>query len=101
MNITKLKRREQIVSQVRGIVLDYVESQGKYREVMGAPYNNILLATAIQVARTYVKQHEEKASQQSTPMSEVSRMHLDVPNQWLGIFTPLSRRDPDLSTVST
>jgi len=47
---------------------------------MGAPYNNILLATATQVARTYVKQHKEKALQQLTPMSGVSQMHLDVPN---------------------
>ena len=39
----------------KGIVLDYVESQDKYKEVMGALYNNILLATATQVARTYVK----------------------------------------------
>jgi len=88
MNITKLKRREQIVSQVRGIVSDYVESQDKYKEVMGAPYDDILLATATQVARTYVKQCEEKALQQSTPMSGVSWMHLDVPNQWLEIFAP-------------
>ena len=101
MNITKLKRREQIISRARGIVSDYVEAQGKYKEVMGAPYNDILLATATQVARTYIKRHEEKASQQSTPMSGVSRMHLDVPNRWLGIFTPSSRRDPDISTVST
>jgi len=28
-------------------------------------------------------------------------MHLDVPNQWLGIFTPSSQRDPDISMVST
>ena len=62
-----MKRREQIVSQARGIVADYVESQGKYEEVMGAAYDDILLATATQVAHTYVKWHEEKASQQSTP----------------------------------
>jgi len=46
-NITKLKRREQIISRARGIVSDYVEAQGKYKEVMGAPYDNILLATAM------------------------------------------------------
>ena len=101
MNITKLKRREQIVSQARRIVLDYLESQGKYKEVMGALYVNILLATATQVARTYVRWREEKASQQSTPMSGASHMHLDVPDQWLEIFTPLNWRDPDLSTVLT
>ena len=69
LNIPKAKRREQIVSRARGIVADYVESQGKHEEVMGAAYNNILLATAMQVAHTYVKRRKEKASQQSTPMS--------------------------------
>jgi len=53
--ITNPKRRGQLLVRAREIVTDYVESHGKYEEVKGRAYDNVLFATVTQMAETYVK----------------------------------------------
>jgi len=65
-------------------VTDYVESHGKYEEVKGRAYDDVLFATVAQMAETYVKRRAEKGSQQSTPMSGYERTHLDMLERLIG-----------------
>ena len=85
-NITSGRQQRHLLNHTRSIVVNYIEKLRKYDVVDSNMRNEIMVATAAQLAKTYVKNHEAKAtSEASTPMSFKSD-HLELPPLALGLF---------------
>src|SRR6266571_1430478 len=85
-NITSGRRQHQLLNCARSIVTNYIEKLRKYNEVDLKMCDEITVAMAVRLAKTYVKNHKAKAtSEASMPMSFKSN-HLELPPSALGLF---------------
>jgi len=85
-NITSGRRQRQLINRARSIIANYIEKLKKYDVVNSNTRDEITVATAARLAKTYVKNREAKVSSEaSTPMSFKSD-HLELPPSTLGLF---------------
>ncbi len=53
--ITNQTHHTQIIAKARGLVADFVEGHGKYKETPAKARDNMVVATATEMAKAYIK----------------------------------------------
>jgi len=53
--ITNQTRCTQIITKARQLVADFIETHGKYKETSANACDDMVVATAIEMAKSYVK----------------------------------------------
>jgi len=60
--ITNQNRCTQIIAKARGLVANFVESHGKYKETPAKARDDMVVATGTEMAKAYVKRQAAKTS---------------------------------------
>jgi len=58
--ITNQTCRTQIIAKAQGLIADFIESHGKYKEMPAKARDDMVVATAIEMAKSYVKRRAAK-----------------------------------------
>ena len=102
--ITNQTRRTQIIAKARGLVADFVEGHGKYKETPTKARDDMVVATATEMAKAYTKRRAAKTlSTESTPM-HFGGNYLTLAGSALGLYedtpVPVTDRDPPGETTT-
>jgi len=99
--ITNQTRRTRIIAKARGLVANFIESHGEYKETPAKARNDMVVATAIEMAKAYVKRCAAKETHPPSMLeSSMPKVMTGVPPATKGVKGTISPQTP-LSACAT
>src|SRR6266542_6786181 len=93
--ITNQTHRTQIIAKARGLVADFVESHSKYKEMPAKARDDMVVATATEMAKAYIKRRAAKETHLPSMLeSSMPKVMTGVPPATKGVEGTISPQTP-------
>jgi len=99
--ITNQTHCTQIIAKAQGLVANFIEEHGKYKEMSANAHDNMVVATAIEMAKAYVKRRAAKETHLPSMLeSSMPKVMTGVSPATKGVEDTISPQTP-LSACAT
>jgi len=94
----------QIIAKAQGLMANFVESHSKYKEIPAKARDDMVIATAAEMAKAYIKRQAAKTLSTKSTLMHFGGNYLTLAGLALGLYEdtsiPVADRDPSGETMT-